>query len=85
LVERVAGCWLQVHYFDVIYAQNMTKLTGEQSEYYQRRQDRAHKRYLAAIKTLAQVRRLLFPAVQVNIGAQQVNKVEVSGDGQAKS
>ena len=85
LVERIAGCWLQVYYFDLLHAQNLIKLTREQSEYYGRRQDRAHKRYLSAIKTLAQVRRLLFPAVQVNIGAQQVNKVEVSGDGQAKS
>ncbi len=85
LVERVAACWLQMYYFDVIYAQNITKVTREKSEYYQRRQDRAHKRFLTAVKTLAQVRRLLVPAVQVNIGVQQVNKVEVSGDGQAMS
>ncbi len=39
----------------------------------QRRIARAHKRYLHAIKTLAQVRKLLGPTVQVNIAQQQVN------------
>jgi hypothetical protein len=45
----------------------------DQGDYYQRHQDRAHKRYLSAVRALAQVRRLLTPAVQVNIGGQQVN------------
>ena len=36
-------------------------------------QDRAHRRYLSAIRTLAQVRRLLTPAVQINVGENQVN------------
>ncbi len=55
------------------YAQNLGKLTMEQGEYHQRTIDRAQKRYLAAIKALAQVRRLLTPAVQVNIADQQIN------------
>ena len=38
-------------------------------------QESANRRYLAAIKTLAQVRRLLGPArsVQINVGEDQVN------------
>jgi len=77
LAERIAACWLSAYHADASYARNMKDVTAEQGDYYQRRQDRAHKRFLTAVKTLAQVRRLLFPAVQVNIGAQQVNKVEV--------
>jgi hypothetical protein len=39
-----------------------------------RLQEIAHRRYLAAIKTLAQVQKLQGPSrVQVNIGGQQVN------------
>lgn len=33
----------------------------------------AHKRLLSALKTLAEVRRLMLPTVQVNIAEQQVN------------
>lgn len=78
LVERVLLCWLHVHYADVIYAQKMKDLSREWGEYFQRRQDRAHRRYLSSIRTLAQVRRLLTPPVQVNVGAQQMNVVQVS-------
>ncbi|MGD9893490.1 MAG: hypothetical protein AB7R89_17845 [Dehalococcoidia bacterium] len=35
--------------------------------------ERAQRRYLAAIRTLAQVRRLLVPNVQVNIAENQIN------------
>ena len=73
LVGRVVACWLQLHYAEARYAQNLGKLTMEQGEYHQRTIDRAQKRYLAAIKALAQVRRLLTPAVQVNIADQQIN------------
>ena len=39
----------------------------------QRSINRAQRRYLAAIKSLVQVRRLLGPMVQVNIAEKQVN------------
>ena len=45
------------------------------AEFYQRRIDRAQKRFLSAIKALALVRRLQLPAVQVNIGEKQMNIV----------
>ena len=73
LVSRIAACWLQLHYAEMRYTQNLGKLTMEQGEYHQRKIDRAQKRYLTAIKALAQVRRLLTPTVQVNIADQQVN------------
>jgi len=48
-------------------------LTFAQSEHHQRRVDRAHRRLLRTLTTLATVRRLALPALQVNFGAQQVN------------
>jgi len=73
LAERVALCWVFAHYEDVRCAQGQKGMTFAQSEYYQRRQDRAHKRYLSAMRTLAAVRKLGLPVVQVNIARKQVN------------
>ena len=79
LADRIALCWLQLQYADTIYAQNMSQLTHQQSEHMQNRQDRAHRRFLAAVKTLAQVRKLGVPVVQFNIAEKQVNVVTASG------
>ncbi|HZQ34669.1 MAG TPA: hypothetical protein VFD32_01970, partial [Dehalococcoidia bacterium] len=46
---------------------------ARQGEYRQRFVERAERRYFAAIRSLAQVQRLLAPAVQVNIGEKQIN------------
>ena len=69
LVERVAICWLHVYHADCKYATpgNVPLNLGD---YYQRQQDRAHRRYLQAIKMLATVRRLAQPIkVDVNVAA----------------
>jgi hypothetical protein len=60
LVDRVVLCWLHVHYADVQYAYAMS-VTLAIGDYLQRQQDRAQKRYLAAIRCLAAVRRLALP------------------------
>jgi hypothetical protein len=72
VIDRVVTCWLQVQYWDWLAAQSNDR-TLRQREYLQRSQDRAQRRYLSAIRSLATVRRLLLPPVQVNIGNQQVN------------
>jgi hypothetical protein len=72
LVERIAMCWLHLSYAEALYAQNIQVLSCQQAEHYERRLSKAQARYLSAIRTLAQVRRLGVPAVQVNIGQQQV-------------
>ncbi len=72
LVERIVVCWLQLQYFDVLYARSMKNSSAAQSEHHQKLIDRAHKRYLSAIKALAQIRKM-GPAVQINIAEQQVN------------
>lgn len=73
LVDRIGVCWLALHYAEAIYAQTVGDMTFKQGEYYQDRIDRSQKRYLAAIKALAQLRRLQLPVVQVNVAEQQVN------------
>jgi hypothetical protein len=76
LVERVVACWLQVQDADIRYAQARGDCSLAQGDYYQRRMDRAHRRFLSAVRTLAVVRRLALPVLlaQVNVAArQQVN------------
>jgi hypothetical protein len=72
LAERIALCWLQLQYYEALYAQNLSKFTIAQSEHHQRRIDKAHGRYLSAMRTLAQIRKLR-PAVQINIAEKQIN------------
>lgn len=43
------------------------------ADFYQRRMDAANKRFLAAVKALAVVRKLAVPVLQVNIAKKQVN------------
>jgi hypothetical protein len=91
LADRIAVAWLQVNYVDTVLAQRLTGegLRPEQVDFYQSWLDRAQKRYLAAIKALAQVRRLLGPVaqasplVQVNVGEKQVNVACVATAGAA--
>ncbi len=73
LAERVVATWLQVQLFEGIYASSMHKsMTLAQADYQQRRIDKAHRRHLSAIRTLAQVRKMV-PAIQINIAEQQIN------------
>jgi hypothetical protein len=73
LVERVVACWLQLQDAEIRFAQNQGKLTIPQADYHQRRMDGANRRYLAALKTLALVRKLAVPALQINVARKQVN------------
>ncbi len=72
LAERVVATWLQVQLFDAYYAFGMKGGTITQDEFRQKRLDRAHRRHLSAVRTLAQIRKL-GPAVQINIAEKQIN------------
>jgi hypothetical protein len=61
LIERVVLCWLHAHYADLQYGLAASISTSERGDYLQRQQDRAQRRYLAAIKCLDTVRRLALP------------------------
>lgn len=78
LADRVVLCWLQLYYAETKHAElGIGEIAWVQDEWHHKRVDRLQRRYLAAIKGLAQVRRLLRPGVQINLGQQQVN---VAGD-----
>jgi len=75
LVERIAVCSLQVQIADAQYMSAMKQgTTLPRAEFFERLMDRAQRRYLGAIKALAQVRRLQLPTVtQLNVATNQVN------------
>ena len=75
VVREYVGCGeLQVQSADVLAAEQRNPTIGVAS-YHLRHQDSTNRRYLAALKTLATVRKLALPALRVNIGKNQVNVV----------
>jgi hypothetical protein len=66
LGERVVMGWLQMQQADM-------DVSDRPSDLDVRVADAAHRRYFAALKALTDYRKLPRPAVQVNIGEQQVN------------
>jgi hypothetical protein len=82
LTERVVSCWMLVELFDVLMAGQLDRegkhrVAPSYLKHMIRWQESATRRYLAAIKGLVQVRKLLRPSVQINYAEQQVN---VAGD-----
>jgi hypothetical protein len=69
LAERVAVGWLEVHTAE----HRLAVEDAENRPHWQLQVDHAHRRFLASVRLLTAVRRLPGPAVQVNIGEQQVN------------
>jgi hypothetical protein len=72
LVDRVVACWLHLHHLEIGYSAK-EGMSLDLGAYYQRCLSSAQKRYLSAIKTLALVRKLAVPVLQVNIARKQVN------------
>ena len=75
LAETAALSWFGARVFESQYVAALgigEGLSVGQSEHAQRRIERMHRRLLATLKTLATVRRLGGPMVQVNV-ANQVN------------
>ena len=70
LVERVVACWLQVQAAELRAAQS-TDTYLKQLDFQQRRMDATNRRFLAAVKTLALVRKLAVPILQMNIAKKQ--------------
>ncbi len=69
LAERIVIGWLEVHTAEY----QLAVTNSESRSHWQQQVDHAHRRFLSALRLLAAVRRLPRPAVQVNIGEQQVN------------
>jgi hypothetical protein len=69
LAERVAIGWLALN----IAEYNLATTWSGARAHWQEQVDRAHRRFLLALRMLTDIRRLPRPAVQVNIAEQQVN------------
>jgi hypothetical protein len=72
LAERASICWLQVNRYENGY-ELAEEMTIRQAEFHQNKIDAAHRRFLSTVRTLAQIRKLGLPAVQINVGTNQVN------------
>lgn len=87
LAEQAALCWANCYLTQYHYHQVFSEsVTLNQGLYWEKRLTTVQRRYLRALETLARVRRVLRPqALQVNIGAQQVNVLqpEKATDGNA--
>ncbi len=72
LGERITANWLYLHYVEAKYMQALGELTDEGEMWHCRRVEQAERRYLRAIRELAQVRKIQQVTVQVNVGEQQI-------------
>jgi hypothetical protein len=83
LAETAATAWFAYRLHEATYAGGVAGGSGmsiAQSEHAQRRIDRAHRRLMSTLKTLASVRRLALPAVQINLAhRQQVAQLNAGG------
>jgi hypothetical protein len=68
LADRTGTCWLHVH---VLETEAALANTPSRDARLQALTDRAHRRYLAALKALAAVRRMALPALQLNVAREQ--------------
>ena len=81
LIQQIVLAWLKLAYTEYHHRHYLMSgnTTITQADFWERRLSAAQRRYLRAIETLARVRRLQLPAVQVNIAEQQVNQVNTRG------
>ena len=80
LIQQVVLCWMRYGQVEYTYTTKMSSSsTFEQLRYWEQRLNAAQRRYLRAVETLARVRKLQLPAMQINIAGQQVNQVNTRG------
>jgi hypothetical protein len=77
LAERASLCWLMVYWYESLF-QSTEGMSMRDDGFHQQRIDRAHARFLSAVRTLAVVRKLAVPALLMSIAKNQVN-VAVAG------
>jgi hypothetical protein len=74
LIENIVTCWLHVQYCQG----QIAMLIGKDRsiailEFWEKRNTAAQRRYLAACESLAKVRKLRIPNIQMNFGEKQIN------------
>jgi hypothetical protein len=74
LIDHLMLCWLRLQMAEHVYT-GCTKEGGtlNQGLFWEKRLSAVQRRYLRAVETLARIRKLALPVLQVNIGDKQVN------------
>jgi hypothetical protein len=88
LAETATLSWFALRLYEVTYvcgSQSEEGLTIKQADFHLRRIDRAHRRLLSTLRTLATIRRLALPALQINLASQQVNQLNAGAFRNGKS
>jgi hypothetical protein len=81
LSAHAALTWLELACFDELITERFPNgLAGREAADLDRFRDRAQRRYLRSLNTLATVRKLAVPAIQVNLAGQQVNLNQFGGE-----
>ncbi len=79
LIERILTCWTHVFVAEMRWvAKSDQDIPFQAGDYYQRALDRAHRRYVSALKALAEVRKLLGVSVEM-VNVVQSQTVNVAG------
>lgn len=85
LVDSVVTCWLHLTYLQGRWTHALRDRSGLRLKDVDPLLNGAQRRYLEAHKTLAQVRRLVVPVVQLNLAKHQVNVVAGATLGESSS
>jgi hypothetical protein len=77
LIQQVVMAWLRLAYIENQY----TAVTGPEQlirrvDHWERRLNAAQRRFLRATSTLARIRKMNLPPIQVNIGQNQINQLK---------
>jgi hypothetical protein len=74
LIEQIVTCWLRVQHCESIVAFMMGKdKSATVLNFWENRLSMCQRRYLAACESLAKIRKMSVPALQLNIGDKQIN------------
>jgi hypothetical protein len=92
LVERVIYTWADLYRLELEHSRRVEELPPKAAAEWERRRNAANSRHLAALRSLAAVRRLGVPraAIQVNVGTQQPDTapsatiIEIDADSPAR-
>jgi hypothetical protein len=73
LIENIVTAWLFVQRCETRIALMQGQQSMRELEFWERRLSLAQRRYLTACESLAKIRKMNIPALQLNIGNKQIN------------
>ena len=80
LIDHVALCWLRLQTLEHRYSRVMSEsITLTLGQYWEKRLSAVQRRYLRACTTLARIRKMRLPAMQVNVATEGGQQVNVAG------